>query len=83
MSESARARLRRLVTALALSVLASSAYAQFDSGQISGVVKDSQDASVPGATVRVVNESTRLERTFTSDSSGYYVAPLLPPASTR
>ncbi|MET0553235.1 MAG: carboxypeptidase regulatory-like domain-containing protein, partial [Vicinamibacteria bacterium] len=79
MSVSARARLRRLATALALTALASSAYAQFDTGQISGVVKDSQGASVPGATVRVVNENTRLERTYTSDHSGYYVAPLLPP----
>src|SRR5262245_58319521 len=79
MSESLRARLRRLACALAFTLLASSAHAQFDSGQISGIVKDTQGAAVPGATVRVTNESTRLERSYTSDHSGYYVAPLLPP----
>jgi hypothetical protein len=65
--------------ALALIALAPSAYAQFDTGEISGVVKDSQGAAIPGATVRVINENTRLERTYTTDHSGYYVAPLLPP----
>jgi hypothetical protein len=34
---------------------------------------------VPGATVRVVNGGTKLEKTYVTDSSGYYVAPLLPP----
>ena len=65
------------VAALALLALAVPAHAQFDSGQISGFVRDSQGAPVPGATVTIVDEATRRARTYTSDASGYYVAPLL------
>jgi hypothetical protein len=79
MSRTAWVRLCLPIQAMVLTALASSAFAQFDTGQVSGTVKDSQGAAVPGATVRVVNESTRLERSYTSDHSGYYVAPLLPP----
>ncbi|HEY8148829.1 MAG TPA: carboxypeptidase regulatory-like domain-containing protein [Vicinamibacteria bacterium] len=67
-----------LVT-LALIALAVPAYAQFDSGQISGFVRDSQGAAVPGATVTVTDESTKRARTYTTDTSGYFTAPALPP----
>jgi hypothetical protein len=71
--------MRRLAIALAVTALASSAYAQFDSGQISGFVRDSQGGAIPGAAVRVVNEGTGLERSYTTDASGYFTAPALPP----
>ena len=45
--------------ALVLAVLVPPAHAQFDSGQISGFVKDEQGGVVPGATVRVINEQTQ------------------------
>jgi hypothetical protein len=64
---------------LVLAVLAPPAHAQFDRGQIGGSVKDEQGGVVPGATVRVVNELTKIERTYSSDSTGYYVAPALAP----
>jgi hypothetical protein len=67
--------------ALVLAVLVPSAQAQFDRGQVGGFVKDEQGGVIPGATVRVINEQTKTERTFTTDSTGYYVAPTLAPGS--
>jgi hypothetical protein len=60
-------------------LLALPVHAQFDSAQISGVVRDTQGQVVPGAIIRVQNEATKLERTYVSDASGYYIALSLPP----
>ena len=81
MSTSVQPKLRWLacLVAVALVALAVPAHAQFDSGQISGFVRDSQGAAVPGATVTVTDESTKRVRTYTTDASGYYTAPALPP----
>src|SRR6266851_2254966 len=81
MSTSARNVVRWLPwpLALALLALAPPVHAQFDTGQINGFVRDSQGAPIPGATVRVINEGTKLEKTYTTDTSGYYIAPTLPP----
>src|SRR4029079_12880427 len=54
------------------------AAAQFDRGQISGTVKDSQGGVVPGVTVTVLNLDTQLTRTTVTDSSGYFTIPNLP-----
>ena len=54
------------------------AAAQFDRGQISGTVKDSQGGVVPGVTVTVTNLDTQLTRTTVTDSSGYFTIPNLP-----
>jgi hypothetical protein len=64
-----------------LLALAAPAAAQFDTGSVSGFVRDEQGGVVPGATVRIVNEFSKVERTYTTDPSGYYVAPALPPAT--
>src|SRR5262245_7896864 len=53
------------------------AFAQFDSGQISGFVRDSSQAVVPRATVTVVNQGNGEQRTTPSNPSGYYVFPNL------
>ncbi len=66
---------------LALCALAPPVLAQFDSGQLNGFVRDPQGGVVPGATVKVVNQGTRLERTYVTDNSGYYIAPALPPGA--
>jgi hypothetical protein len=69
-------------TALALVLLglvAAPAAAQFDSAQMSGFVKDAQGQMVPGASVRIQNQATQLERNYATDGSGYYVATNLPP----
>src|SRR5215213_5482573 len=55
------------------------ARAQQDQGRIGGVVKDSNGAVVPGASVLVKNERTGEERTATSTESGsYFVSGLRP-----
>ena len=71
-------RVRSALT-FVLVLLALPALAQFDRGQVGGFVRDEQGAVVPGAAVKVTNEQTRLERAYTSDHGGYYVAPALTP----
>jgi hypothetical protein len=51
--------------------------------QISGFVKDSSDALIPTAKVRVINLDTATERATTPDGSGLYVVPELPPGRYR
>jgi hypothetical protein len=55
------------------------AYAQFDRGQISGVVKDQQGGVIPGATVTATNQGTQLSNTVVTNETGYYVFPNLNP----
>ena len=52
--------------------------AQFDSGQISGYVRDASQAVISGATITAVNEGNRDQRQTTTNSGGYYVFPNLP-----
>ena len=51
--------------------------AQFDSGQISGFVRDPTGAVVPGASVTATNEGTKEAHRTTTTSEGYYVFPQL------
>src|SRR5437867_11296443 len=55
--------------------LASSVYAQFDRGQISGFVKDPAGLFVPGATLTVLNEATNISRSTVTETNGFYVVP--------
>jgi hypothetical protein len=55
------------------------AFAQFDRGQISGIVKDPSGAVVPGATVTVTNQQTSVASTTVSDGTGYYIFASLQP----
>ncbi len=57
---------------------ATPAFAQFDRGQISGVVKDESGAIVPGATVTALHVQTQALRTTVTDASGFYTFPNLP-----
>ncbi len=51
-------------------------------GAISGTVLDSSGALIPGAEVRIVdNRTAQPLRTLTTDSSGKFVAALLPPST--
>src|SRR6266536_3500760 len=52
--------------------------AQAVTGTILGTVRDSSGGALPGATVTLLNQDTGYTRTFTSDSSGEYTAPLMP-----
>ncbi|WP_162173503.1 TonB-dependent receptor [Pseudacidobacterium ailaaui] len=60
-------------------VICTAAVAQVTSlGAIQGTVTDSSGAMVPGASVQVVNQATRLTRTLTTSDRGVYVADALP-----
>src|SRR5579862_4476528 len=50
-------------------------------GTVSGLVTDSSNAIVAGATVSVVNAGTNFLRTTTSNSDGNYSFPSLPPGT--
>ena len=51
--------------------------AQFDSGQISGFVRDQTSAVVPGAAVVATNEGTKEPHRTVTNAEGYYVFPQL------
>jgi len=78
-------RLVRLCTGLAVLALValtpSPASAQFDRGQIAGVIKDQTGGVIPGATVTVTNAQTRLARTVVTDGTGYYILTALAPGA--
>lgn len=70
----------KLCLAVCMAFLISGAlWAQSDFGTISGYVKDPSGATVPKATVVVTNQSG-LRRQATTDASGFYSIPNLPPA---
>jgi hypothetical protein len=51
--------------------------AQFDSGQISGFVRDPSGAFVPGASVVVTNTGTEEAHRTVTNTEGYYIFPQL------
>ena len=55
------------------------ATAQTDTGSIGGFVKDPTGGVVPKAKVTITNEGTGAAQALSSDGSGYYIAPNLPP----
>src|SRR5205807_1141250 len=68
----------RCISALLLSLIGSAALQeQFDTGQISGYVRDTSQAVVTGASVTVTNQGNGEQRQTTTNSSGYYVVPNL------
>jgi Carboxypeptidase regulatory-like domain len=52
-----------------------------DSASISGVVTDTDNAAVPGATVTLQNVATRSERKSASDANGVYTFPSVAPGT--
>src|SRR5215470_17183010 len=73
---------RRLAIWLCLfSILASRLMAQSaGTGAVTGVVTDSSHAVIPGAAVLATNIQTGQTRNATTDGTGAYSLPLLPPA---
>src|SRR2546428_6513772 len=78
-------RLRFLVRTAAAMVFVALAVlparAQFDRGQIAGIVKDQTGGVIPGATVTATNVQTRLTRTVNTDATGYYIFTALTPGA--
>ena len=54
------------------------AFGQVVVGRISGTIQDANGASVPNASVKVINTATNSERTATSDENGFYTVTNLP-----
>jgi hypothetical protein len=72
------AHLRRFaLTSLLLLGVATSAFAQFDRGTITGTVKDAQGGIVPGVTVTLTSIQTQQVRSTVTDGSGFYTFPNL------
>jgi hypothetical protein len=63
--------------------LSSVANAQTNKGSIRGTVADPNDARIPAAAVKVVNESTNDTRTSVTDEEGVYTFPSLDPGPYR
>ncbi len=61
-----------LLTVAGLALVSVPAHAQILYGSITGVVKDSQGATVPGATVTAVNKETNLTRDTVTNGEGVY-----------
>ena len=68
-----------LALSMGFSATAALAQSQASTGQIAGVVIDSQGAAVPKAAVKATNTQTGLERTTNSSDDGLYSIVLLPP----
>src|SRR5882724_1054610 len=64
-----------LITLLCLAVAAA---AQFNTGSITGVVRDSNGAAIANASVKITNIGTNETKTVQTDSDGRYEAAVLP-----
>jgi outer membrane receptor protein involved in Fe transport len=70
--------------ALAVALVAavgSPAFAQLTRGTISGTVKDTSGALLPGVTVTITNNATGVSRAVVTNESGFYRAPALEPGT--
>lgn len=66
---------------LLAALLTASGYGQVFYARVTGSVTDASKAVVPGATVTVTNADTNIRRTATTDASGIYNVPALPPGN--
>lgn len=71
-------RVRFAMAVCVILVCALSAQGQFDSAQISGLVRDPSGSIIPGVSVSVVNAGTGQERQTSTNENGFYVFPNVP-----
>jgi len=57
---------------LCLSFFSGTAYAQANSGDLTGAVLDSSGAAIPNATVEALNDETGVKYTAQTNASGVY-----------
>jgi hypothetical protein len=74
---------RAIVLLLAFVTLATPAAAQFDTAQVSGVIRDSTGAVLPGVDVVLLAEGTASERRTVSNEAGLYTFPNVPVGDYR
>ncbi len=70
-----------IVIALVSLATAASAWAQTGDGSIAGSVRDSSGGAIPNATVQISSNQQGFTRTTTSNASGDYLVPGLPPGT--
>lgn len=75
----ARIKFKVMALAVLLLALSATAFAQLETGQITGRVTDPNGALVPGAAVTVKSVETGAERTATADAEGSYTVTNLQP----
>jgi len=75
--------LNRIVLLLGLMALATSAFAQKPTGRLTGQVKDSSGAAIPGAAVKVVRDGSNATIELVTDALGAYAAEGLAAAPYR
>src|SRR5690348_11718686 len=76
-------RFRQLAVALVLVLAVVSGVAQTSKGILSGVIRDTTGAAIPGATVTVTNQDTGETRTVTSEATGTYRVDAISPGLYR
>src|ERR1700730_18645339 len=67
-----------LLVAATLILTATSGFAQYNTAEIHGIVKDDQGGVLPGATVAAVHATSRLRVERTTDNAGRFFLPALP-----
>jgi protocatechuate 3,4-dioxygenase beta subunit len=71
------------VATLIVALLPADTIAQTGTSTITGIVRDSSGAAIPGAIVRVVNEDSGMTVEAVSDEQGAYRAAALSPGQYR
>jgi hypothetical protein len=74
-------RCRFILAVVVLFALAAPVLGQGGRSEINGVILDTGQAVLPGATVTVTNQDTGLERTAVTSAEGRFVIPTLPPGT--
>src|SRR5438552_11762579 len=74
---------RSLLLAALLAAGCIAAAAQSGRGVITGIVRDSSGAIVPGAEITIVEKATGVVTTATSTDAGVYRAPYVPPGTYK
>ncbi len=72
-----------LVSILAIMLMAPCAWSQTSLGTVSGTVRDSSGAVIPGAAVQIVNVATNVTATTTANAVGFYIFPGVNPGDYR
>ncbi len=67
-----------LAAFLVLSLVGTAAWAQVETAQVSGVIKDSTGAVLPGVQITATQTATGAKRSTVSNETGSYVLPSLP-----
>jgi Carboxypeptidase regulatory-like domain len=74
-------KFRLWLALIAIASIASTAFAQVDSGRIAGVVRDSTGALAAGVTAKAKNERTGEERSALTNDQGFFVISPLKPST--